>query len=35
MLRAGQARADKYGNYAKIGKGLITDMGSVFDFGGF
>jgi hypothetical protein len=35
MLRAGQARADKYANYAGIGKGLITDMGSVFNFGGF
>jgi hypothetical protein len=35
MLRAGQAMADKHANYAKIGKGLITDVGSVFGFGGF
>jgi len=26
MLRAGLARADKYGNYANIGKGLISDF---------
>ena len=34
MLRAGLARADKYGNYAKIGKGLISDL-TTFAGGGF
>lgn len=34
-MATGQANANKYGNYANIGKGLISDIGSVFSFGGF
>lgn len=34
-MMTGQAQANKYGNYASIGKGLISDIGSAFNFGGF
>ena len=34
-MMVGQANATKYANYANIGKGLISDIGSAFNFGGF
>ncbi len=34
-IRAGQAMSDKYGNYAKNTKGMITDLASIYGGGGF